>query len=26
MYHDDCVLRVMLVVDGTGSFGEWIGR
>jgi len=26
MYHDDRVLRVMLVVDGTGSFVEWIER
>ena len=25
MYHDDRVLRVMLV-DGTGSFVEWIDR
>ena len=24
MYHDDRVLRVMLVVDGTSSFVEWI--
>ncbi|MGE5245712.1 MAG: hypothetical protein ACM3SQ_15930 [Betaproteobacteria bacterium] len=26
MYHDDRVLRVMLVVDGAGSFLEWIER
>jgi len=26
MYHDDRVLRVMLVVDGLGSFVEWIER
>ena len=26
MYHDDRVLRVMLVVDGIGSFVEWIER
>ena len=26
MYHDDRVLRVMLVVDGTSSFVEWIER
>jgi len=26
MYHDDRVLRVMLVVDGTTSFVEWIER
>ncbi len=26
MYHDGRVLRVMLVVDGTGSFVEWIER
>jgi hypothetical protein len=26
MYHDDRVLRVMLVVDGSGSFVEWIER
>jgi hypothetical protein len=26
MYHDDRVLRVMLVVDGPGSFVEWIER
>ena len=25
-YHDDRVLRVMLVVDGTSSFVEWIER
>ena len=26
MYHDDRVLRVMLVVDGTSAFVEWIER
>jgi hypothetical protein len=26
MYHDDRVLRVMLVVDGTSSFVQWIER
>ena len=26
MYHDDRVLRVMLVVDGAGTFVEWIER
>jgi hypothetical protein len=26
MYHNDRVLRVMLVVDGVGSFVEWIDR
>jgi len=26
MYHDDRVLRVMLVVDGAGTFVEWIDR
>ena len=26
MYHNDRVLRVMLVVDSTGSFVEWIER
>jgi hypothetical protein len=26
MYHDDCVLRVMLVVDGAGTFVDWIER
>ena len=26
MYHDDRVLRVMLVVDSLGSFVEWIER
>lgn len=26
MYHDDRVLRVMLVLDGTSSFVEWIER
>ena len=26
MYHDDRVLRVMLVVDSTSSFVEWIER
>jgi hypothetical protein len=26
MYHDDRVLRVMLVTDGTGSFVDWIER
>ena len=26
MYHDDRVLRVMLVADGSGSFVEWIDR
>ena len=26
MYHDDRVLRIMLVVDGTSSFVEWIER
>ena len=24
MYHDDRVLRVMLVVDGAGTFLEWV--
>jgi hypothetical protein len=26
MYHNDRVLRVMLVVDGVGTFVEWIDR
>jgi hypothetical protein len=26
MYHDDRVLRVMLVADGSGTFVEWIER
>jgi len=26
MYHDDRVLRVMLVVDGANAFVEWIER
>ena len=26
MYHNDRVLRVMLVVDSVGSFVEWIER
>jgi hypothetical protein len=26
MYHDDRVLRVMLVVDGADTFVEWIDR
>ncbi|MFI5179519.1 MAG: hypothetical protein ACHQO8_13195 [Vicinamibacterales bacterium] len=26
MCHDDRVLRVMLVLDGPGSFVEWIER
>jgi len=26
MYHNDRVLRVMVVVDGSGSFVEWIER
>jgi len=26
MYHDDRVLRVMMVVDSLGSFIEWIER
>ena len=26
MYHDDRVLRVMLVVDSAGTFVEWIDR
>ena len=26
MYHDDRVLRVMLVVDGPGTFVEWLER
>jgi hypothetical protein len=26
MYHDDRVLRVMLVVDSAGSFVDWIDR
>jgi len=26
MYHDDRVLRVMLVVNGIGTFVEWIER
>jgi hypothetical protein len=26
MYHDDRVLRVMLVVGGAGTFVEWIER
>ena len=26
MYHDDRVLRVMLIVDGTSTFVEWIER
>ena len=26
MYHDDRVLRVMLVVEGAGAFVDWIER
>jgi len=26
MYHDDRVLRVMLIVDGAGTFVDWIER
>ncbi len=26
MYHDDRVLRVMLVADGAGTFVDWIER
>jgi len=26
MYHDDRVLRVMIVADGSGTFVEWIDR
>ena len=26
MYHDDRVLRVMMIVDSVGSFVEWIER
>jgi hypothetical protein len=26
MYHDDRVLRVMMVADGSGTFIEWIER
>ena len=26
MYHDDRVLRVMLVVDSAGTFVEWVDR
>lgn len=26
MYHDDRVLRIMMVVDGVGRFVEWIER
>jgi hypothetical protein len=26
MYHDDRVLRVMIVRDGAGSFVEWMER
>ena len=26
MYHDDRVLRVMIVVDSLGSFVEWVER
>lgn len=26
MYHDDRVLRVMLVADGSGTFVEWLDR
>lgn len=26
MYHNDRVLRVMLVIDSVGSFVEWIER
>jgi hypothetical protein len=26
MYHDDRVLRVMLVIDGTGFFVDWLER
>jgi len=26
MYHDDRVLRIMLVVDGAGTFVDWIER
>jgi hypothetical protein len=26
MYHNDRVLRVMMVIDSVGSFVEWIDR
>lgn len=26
MYHDDRVLRVMLVADSSGTFVEWLDR
>jgi len=26
MYHDDRVLRVMVVIDGAGTFVEWVER
>lgn len=26
MYHDDRVLRVMLIIDSAGTFVEWIER
>ena len=26
MYHDDRVLRIMLVADGAGTFVDWIER
>jgi hypothetical protein len=26
MYHDDRVLRIMLVMDGAGTFVDWIER
>ena len=26
MYHDDRVLRIMLVVDGAGTFVDWLER
>ena len=26
MYHDDRVLRVMLIADSVGTFVEWIDR
>jgi hypothetical protein len=26
MYHDDRVLRIMLVADGAGTFVDWIKR
>ena len=26
MYHDDRVLRVMMVIDSVGSFVQWIER